>query len=393
MYKALAEANVEVDLLTKYPVEGHPEFLFVNHKESIWDKVKNKIRHKLLKPKAGYYFFYKKEIHPPMPVKKVLAKISKPYDMVCVLFWQGLLSFMTIDAIYDKLRCTFLFICADYSPMAGGCHFTCSCEKYRTGCGECEALGSHDKNDFTAWNVRYRKKVYDKVKPIVGCNSYMMQFFNRSYLLKDVRKEIIYPVINTEIFKPLNRSELIAKHNIDKNKKFIVFLGCQSLSDSRKGIGLLIEALKLFHSQMSEDERNGVLLICAGKNFSTIEPMLPFESKDFGFVGVEMLPELFSLADVFLCPSVYDAGPMMVNQSLCCGTPVVGFEMGSCLHVVKDCGTGYCAKVGDVDDFAKGVNWIYNLSYSDKEKLRTHCRNFGAEHHSYQAFAKKILEL
>lgn len=394
MYKALSEANVEVDLLTKYPVEGHPEFLYIRQKDSIWDRVKNKYRRFFLRnAKRGFCFFYRKESCPPVKVGTVLAKINKPYDMVCILFWQELLSFKTIDAIYEKLKCTFLFICVDYSPMAGGCHFTCTCEKYRTGCGECEAFGSHDKNDFTAWNVRYRKKVYDKVKPIAGCNSYMMQFFNQSYLLKDVRKEIIYPIINTELFKPLDRCALMSKYDIKKTKKFIVFFGCQSLDNPNKGIGLLIESLKLFHKQLSEEKRNDILLICAGKNFSTIESLLPFESKDFGYVGVDMLPELFSLADVFLCPSVHDAGPMMVNQSLCCGTPVVGFEMGSCLQVVKDCGTGYCAKIGDVDDFARGIQWIYELSSTEKQELNVKCREFGVAHHSYNAIAKQMLSL
>ncbi len=393
MHKALSEAGVDVDLLTKFPVEGHPEILYVDKKKSFLDRVKNKIRHKFLQQKDGYYFFYKREINPPVPIKRVLAKISKPYDMVCVVFWQELLSFKTINDLYDKLKCVMVFRCVDYSPMSGGCHFTGICERYQTGCGLCPGIGSHKENDFTAWNVKYRKQVYDKVQPIVFGNKYMHQFYNKSFLLKDVRKVISWPIIDVEAFKPLDRYELMKKHDINDNAKFVIFFGCQSLSDVRKGMNLLVEAFNIFAKQLSDNQRKEILLIAAGNNFSALAPLLPFESKDFGYVDSTVLPELYAMADVFVCPSINDAGPMMVNQALCCGTPVVGFEMGACLQAVKGQSTGYCAKLKDVNDLAKGIAWVYGLTESEKKDLRTHCRDFAVEHHSYQAFSKQLLSL
>ena len=86
-----------------------------------------------------------------------------------------------------------------------------------------------------------------------------------------------------------------------------------------------------------------------------------------------------------------DAGPMMVNQSLCCGTPVVGFEMGACLQAVKDHGTGYCAQLNDVVDLASGIRWVYGLSQSERRELSAHCREFAVLHHSYRAFSDQLL--
>lgn len=393
LYKALSEAGVEVDLLTKFPVEGHPEFLYVKKKTTIWDNIKIIIRQKFLKQKSEYSFFYKKEKYPPVPSRKVLSKIRKPYDMVCVIFWQELLSFKTIDAIYDKLKCTITFNCVDYSPMSGGCHFTGSCDRYQYGCGMCPGIGSENKNDFTAWNVRYRKKVYDKVKPIVFCNYYMYQFFKKSYLLKDAKTIISSPIINTDIFKPLDRHTLLQKNKIEENKDLIILFGCQHLNDGRKGMNLLIEALNLFSKKLSDEQSKKVLLMAAGHDFSLIAPLLPFESRDFGFVDASKLPELYSMADIFVCPSINDAGPMMVNQAICCGTPVVGFEMGACLQYVKDQGTGYCAVLKDVEDLANGIAWAYGLKDSERKELRTHCRNFAIKHHSYKACSDLLLTL
>lgn len=392
LYLALSQVGADVDLLTKFPVAGHPEYLYVKEKDTFWDKIANRIRHTLLRQKRDYYFFYKKEIHPPVPSQKVLAKITKPYDIVCVIFWQGLLSFKTIEAIYDKLKCTITFHCVDYSPMSGGCHFTGTCERYQSGCGACPGIGSNNEHDFTAWNVKYRKIVYDKVKPILFCNNYMHQFFQKSLLLKDAKTVISWPIINTELFRPLNRRPLMQKNKINENKDFIVFFGCQNLNDERKGMKLLIEALNIFSKQLSDEQRKKVLLMAAGNNFSTIAQMLPFDSKDFGFVDAATLPELYSMADVFVCPSVNDAGPMMVNQALCCGTPVVGFEMGACLQAVKGQGTGYCAALKDVDDLANGIAWMHNLTQTERNEMRSHCRNFAIKHHSYMACANLLLD-
>ncbi len=391
MYKSLLQAGADVDLLTKNPVDGHPEVLYVEEKSSVLEKIRIKIRSRFLKQEKGYFFFYKKETNPPISTEKVLAKITKPYDMVCVLFWQDMLSFKTINDIYEKLKCRIVFRCVDYSPMSGGCHFTGSCERYQIGCGACPAIGSTDENDFTAWNVKYRKQVYDHVKPIVFGNSYMQKFYNKSFLLKDVRKVLSWPIIDVDSFKPLDASSLRKKYGIADHTRFIIFFGCQSLTDPRKGMNLLVESLKIFADQLTEEQRNGVLLMAAGRDFSALAPLLPFESRDFGYVNSSVLPDLYSMADVFVCPSVNDAGPMMVNQSLCCGTPVVGFEMGACLQAVKDHGTGYCAQLNDVVDLASGIRWVYGLSQSERRELSAHCREFAVLHHSYRAFSDQLL--
>ena len=72
-------------------------------------------------------------------------------------------------------------------------------------------------------------------------------------------------------------------------------------------------------------------------------------------------------------PSVLDAGPMMINQALSCGLPVVSFEMGVALDVLKNAGTGYCAKLGDYEDFANGIHFIYSLNELEYTSVSFKC--------------------
>ncbi|MBE6333916.1 MAG: glycosyltransferase [Bacteroidales bacterium] len=406
-YNRLKKNKFDVDFMTTYAVKDHPEYLYVykskhNYRLTptyIYQKllVNNRIARFFRKQLDGYYFFYRKETNPPMSINDILKSIKRKYDIVVVVFWQGMLSFKTIEKIYDKLNCLFIFRCIDYSPMSGGCHFTVNCNNYKTGCGKCPGILSTRKNDFTSFNVKYRKKVYEKVKPIVTGNTYMHMFYDKSYLLKDYDRKI-KTIISLDLtkYKQQDREKVRLKYNIPNEKKFILFFGSQNLDDPRKGMKYLLAALKEFSLRLNNDECNSILLIIAGRNIDSIKDKLCFEYLHLGYINTDELVNIYSLADVFLSPSVDDAGPSMVNQALACGTPVVAFEMGTALDCVKDKNTGYCAKLKDFSDFAFGIEKIFRMSKYDYNNMRLTCRNISeklfSENASISRFEKIIDE-
>lgn len=395
IYDAFKRQGLAIDFLTLYKVESMPEIRYVYKKPAKWHNVCFKIRRKFAaKPTGNHYFFYGKEDCPPVGVSRILRKIDRAYDIVIVFFWQGMLSFKTIDRLYDKLQCKFVFYCADYSPMSGGCHFTDDCRRFEIGCGCCPAFGSSDPEDFTRWNVEYRKKVYAKVKPFILANTYMLDFFMRkSYLLKDQRLVFSSVLIDLNVFKPMERLPLYRRFDIPEGKKFILSFGCQSLADKRKGMSYLLDALDKVHQSMTPEERSQTLLLFAGRNGEQIEPRLKFEYRNLGFLPVADLPRFYAVSTLFLCTSVNDAGPSMLCQSIACGTPLVAFEMGTALDVLRGRHTGYCAKLRDSDDLARGILSIVRLDADAYGKMRNRCREVAQEFNSEQALVNKVLSL
>lgn len=394
LVRMLKDAGLEVDLLTLNSVEGYPDVLYVNHNRGWKDKVHSVLNCQFARNAAPeYHFFYRKENFPPVRTKKVLEQITKPYDLVVIWFWQRLLSFETIEAIFDKLHCVFFFLCADYSPMSGGCHFTGDCERFTSGCGKCPAFHSTDDHDFTWWNVKYRKRIYEKVKPVVIGNSYMKKFFfDKSYLLKSVNTIAGRPHVMTNSFYPLDVPTLREKYNIDSGVEFIIGFGAQIIDDPRKGFEYLKEALFLFSEKLNPEERSKILLLSIGKNGELIKNQLPFKLLNLGYIPSEELPEFYSLADVFVCPSVNDAGPSMVGQAIACGTPVVGFEMGALLDWVKGKGTGFCSSLRDSDGLADSIQRIYTMTESERSSLSNHCRKVALSYNSKEK-VKEWLDL
>ena len=161
--KVFNVANIEADIMLLNPVKGHDEFLHVND-DTLLEKIKyyyNKVIYCrwFFRFSENHCFFYRKEENPRVSVRKLLSKIKKPYDMVLVQFWQGMLTFSSIEAIYDKLHCQIHFLGVDYSHMSGGCHFIGNCDQYKTGCKNCTEVKPLWLNRFASHNVEYRKRV------------------------------------------------------------------------------------------------------------------------------------------------------------------------------------------------------------------------------------------
>jgi glycosyltransferase involved in cell wall biosynthesis len=158
----------------------------------------------------------------------------------------------------------------------------------------------------------------------------------------------------------------------------ILLVGSFNLHDERKGFNELTQALGQLYENLDDTQRGKLTIVSIGKK--DIADTHSFKSYHLGLLrGEKALAEAYQLADVFACPSVEDAGPMMINESVLCGTPVVSFEMGVSLDLVHYPETGYRARLNDAADFAKGLKTLF-FEAADKgqlETMRANCRELG----------------
>jgi glycosyltransferase involved in cell wall biosynthesis len=163
---------------------------------------------------------------------------------------------------------------------------------------------------------------------------------------------------------------------IDSDKK-VVFFGAVYLYIQRKGMSYLLESLKILKDRLAgTDLGSNILLLFAGRETEGIIDALPFPYQYMGYLDNNYgMASAFQAADVFLCPSIEDSGPQMINQSIMCGTPVVSFEMGVAPDLVISGQTGYMAKLRDSNDLAKGLFDVLSLNNDDYRKLSDNCRD------------------
>jgi glycosyltransferase involved in cell wall biosynthesis len=93
------------------------------------------------------------------------------------------------------------------------------------------------------------------------------------------------------------------------------------------------------------------------------------------------------MADVTVIPSLEDNLPNVVLESMSCGTPVVGFDIGGIPDMVDHFSTGYVARARDVDDLMNGIQWtIDNISFH----MRAKCRDKVIKCFSYRACSQRM---
>lgn len=123
-------------------------------------------------------------------------------------------------------------------------------------------------------------------------------------------------------------------------------------------------------------EKKRILFACSGgrsnpyKGYADLEKALeyltiPYELRVVGEERVltpeEMLQEYLN-ADVLAFPSLSETQGLVKCEALACGLKVVAFDRAACAEGIEHLKTGYVAKAGDCEDFARGLMWALGLA-------------------------------
>jgi glycosyltransferase involved in cell wall biosynthesis len=393
LFIQLKDRGHNVRLLVNSFDEKYPDGIvsletsFAAKKKLLWEKVEwrlNKLKSLLkidIKTDPRYPFFILDEKKHFYSTKKILKAAGFTPDIVIILFAKGFLNAKNIFELNKYSGAKIFWLMFDMAPFTGGCHYAWDCKGYQVECGNCPGLYSSDSSDITRRNLSYKKRFFDKVKiHILAGSEWQYNQAKQSVLFKNSPVYKLLLPINVSVFKPVDKEKHRMNLNITPDRK-IIFFGAVTISEERKGMRYLIESLVKLNQMISEtlpELKEKVLLLIAGKGFAGLEESLPFESKYMGYLdNTYGIASAFQAADVFICPSIEDSGPMMINQSIMCGTPVVSFEMGVSLDLVITGVTGHRARLRDSDDMAKGLYNIISLTKTDYNKMADNCRELG----------------
>ena len=227
----------------------------------------------------------------------------------------------------------------------------------------------------------------------------------------DVDKEkikVIYNGINLQEYVITNETSTLEEYGIDQSKPYVLFVGRIT---RQKGIIHLVNAIKYIDPDTQ-------IVLCAGApdtadigkemedsvskvkktrdNVIWIDKML--EKKE--------VIQLYSHADVFCCPSIYEPFGIINIEAMACETAVVASAVGGIKEVVVDGETGILVTVEQQDvapfepvdpdkfskDLADGINKLVN----NKNLTKTMAKNGRKrveDFFDWTAIAKQVEEL
>lgn len=227
-----------------------------------------------------------------------------------------------IEYLKRKKIPTVLTLHAEFMYTAG-CSYAIDCPKWKSGCGHCDKIGRERPSawlfDRTAREWKKMQRAYKGFETLTVCavSDWLGKRASQSPFFQGKKIQTVLNGLDTEAFALRDGAELREKLRLRDQK--VVLHVTPDFHNTLKGGAHVLEMARRFPAvrflvvgakDIEERVSENVMLISHTQN--------PIE-----------LAQYYSMADLCLLPSVRETFSMVCAESLCCGTPVVGFQAGA----------------------------------------------------------------
>ncbi len=295
---------------------------------------------------------------------------------------------------------------------------------YLTGCILKQILGAplvitvHSLEPHRPWkkeqmgNAYYatswlEKTALSNADGIIAVSAAMQQDVIELYGVDALRVRVIHNGIDTQRFHKVQRPDIVARYGIDPARPYVLFVGRIT---RQKGILHLVHALPML-------DKGVQVVLCAGAPDTEaigaemqrrVKSARKSTENDIIWVN-QMVPEddlvaLYSHAELFVCPSVYEPFGIINLEAMACGIPVVASAVGGIPEVVVHEKTGLLVpfeqvKGGDPEprepqqyarDLAEAINALLRAPQK-RERMGRAARERVETYFSWQRIAERTL--
>lgn len=272
----------------------------------------------------------------------------------------------------------------------GNCPHAFGCRQYLDGCKNCKDYKTATNSWFLNRSAEAWKKMYESFQGfehlhMVCVSDWQAGRLRNSKICEGIPCSVIYNGVDTNVFKE-------GRYDGTREKRVVLFVTA-SFSDDKS------------------DPKGGNYIIALAKGLKNSHPDIEFwVAGPNRVVGTELpdniivlgeirdqnkLAELYSDADVTIIASKRETFGMACAESMCCGTPVIGFENGGTESIaIKE----YSAFVPYDDIHALQelvIEWVDKKKQLDRDKISTEARQKYAKTtmaQQYYAIYQELLE-
>lgn len=346
------------------------------HYESIIESAIHAILGKLTGLQGNFSFFATKRMMHDFMHKNI--------DTVFLLSSHGY--YLNENVFFDyikKLNIHLVYIMIDEYPYLGKCTNAPSCSTYKLGYGKCPNIKKYPPSFFfdTCKYIQKRKlRNYKKVPNTLFVGpQFVIDCSKESFVGRHLKMATLDEAIDVQLYKPLETSHL--KKELGLKEEQIIIVCVANTRAVSKGGKYFTELAK----QFSNDEK--YVFVHIGyketpvglpKNYITIN----YIEKD------EDLALYYSMADLFVFPSVFDTMSNTCLEALACGTPLLTFNISGMPYLMNDA-VGTMVPPFDVMKMAEKVR---NIEKKTSQTIKI-CRNYALERYDNRKYADKLISL
>lgn len=256
-----------------------------------------------------------------------------------------------------RIRRPVVWTLHDAWPFTGGCHVPGSCTAYRQQCGGCPVLGSNREDDLSRRLYGRKRQLFDGLDLTLVCPSrWMAECARASSLLGTRSIEVIPHGIDTDVFRPVDKSAARRALGMPEDRILILYGGMSSTRDPNKGYDLLSAALSGIDDPTWRDRACLVVFGAAEEERGDVTH--PVTERHLGYLKDDLsLALAYAAADVMVVPSRRESFGQTALEALACGTPVVCFRTTGLVDIVDHRDNGYLAEPFDARDLGRGLLW------------------------------------
>ncbi len=235
-------------------------------------------------------------------------------------------NFIDFQTFFAHVRKPMVWTLHDMNPFQGGFHYKDDENRF---------AASLQELNTTQYNLKKAAlhQLPADMLTIVTPSQWMLKQSKQSEMLARFPHRHIPNGINTSVFCPTGNGRATASGN---RKKTNVLFVAENLQNTRKGFDIILELLK----------DKAVNEACHFTAVGEVKKSLRIPEITYtGSIHSETeMSELYNQSDIFLLSSREDNLPNTMVESLCCGTPVVGFAIGGLPETITNGSNGYLSE-------------------------------------------------
>jgi L-malate glycosyltransferase len=216
------------------------------------------------------------------------------------------------------------------------------------------------------------------------------------YYKKKIREKYNLVNNNIEVFPSGGVNKMVFNQSFEKDQLFqelklkneFKYIGYVGRIDYKKGWDILLKTLHLLKEQGFLDDKKAIF-VGSGKYLNEFNKQVHDYGLGNDIIYYDFLPQnelnkIFNCLDVFCFPTMREGESLgLVGlESMACGTPVIGSNIGGLLDYIKDGKNGLLFKVGDSKDLKNKLIKFFNYNSEELAAVERYCLQTAEEYES-----------
>lgn len=280
----------------------------------------------------------------------------------------------------EKLKVIYIMI--DEYPYLGSCAYGNECAGYEQKCIRCKRIRNPISRILNLSHKRFESKYYyyrHLSKPVFVGPRFTIERSKSSGLLDGLAVIELDEAVDTVFFKPRNTESIRRELKIKDSDIAMVCIA--PYSNERKGVRFFYELAKRFE----KDDR--FVFIHVGCDVDNVD--VSSNMRIIGYVSdQEKLAQYYSLADLFVFPSLSDTMPNTCLEALSCGSPLLCFNTSGMPYIADD-SVASLVEVGNIEEMCSVVENTDKKDASIVEK----CRGYALSRYDRNKYYQMLLDI